>query len=137
MKRSQQNIAYIIILITVMITCWSVLMYDTKFQPKYIYLPQTESSYSPVTSSSIESYTLSNPAIFKLKLDKSPIGIIHVSVHSNNNKSLQFLCDQVTQKAKEISANYGSTMIIGSCSVHKNSRESALDSINFYAYTYH
>ena len=123
-----QNFMYIMIIIVIFITCIYFFTFNEKYEPKGVYLPNSEIDLPAIELSKVKFYDL------RYHSDtEGAIGIIRTSIHVSNKKDFQNLCDINLKKAVELAALNGADEIKYVC-IYPHGKINQLSSVFLEAY---
>ncbi|MED7789315.1 hypothetical protein [Francisella sp. 19X1-34] len=130
MGRLQQNLMYAIILVVIFVICIYLFTFNRSYEVKGIYLPAYSTKLPPTNPNKMK--------VFNLRYQSDTegnIGQIRTSIHVNNQKDFQSLCDENLHKAILLAADNGADEIKYVC-LFPEGQINELSSVSLRAYAF-
>jgi hypothetical protein len=130
MSRFTQNFMYAVIFVAIFAACIYFFTFNKNYEAKGVYLPNTEIDLPDIKPSDVKVYNL------RYRSDtEGSIGLIRTSIHVNNEKDFQKLCDKDLNKAIELAAQNGVDEIKYAC-LYPEGQIDQLSSVSLQAYAF-
>ena len=130
MSRFTQNLMYAVIFAAIFAACIHFFTFNKNDEAKGVYLANTEIDLPDTKPSDVKVYNL------RYKSDtEGSIGMIRTSIHVNNKKDFQKLCDKDLNKAIDIAAQNGVHEIKYVC-LYPEGQVDELSNVSLQAYAF-
>ena len=130
MSRFTQNFMYAVIFVAIFVVCIYFFTFNKNYEAKGVYLPNTEIDLPDTKPSDVKVYNL------RYKSDtEGSIGMIRTSIHVNDEKDFQKLCDKDLIKAIKLAAENGVDEIKYAC-LYPEGQIDQLSSVSLQAYAF-
>ena len=130
MSRFTQNLMYAVIFLAIFAACIYFFTFNKSYEAKGVYLPNTEIDLPSTDRNNVKVYNL------RYQSDtEGSIGMIRTSIHVNNEKDFQKLCDKDLDKAIKLAAENGVDEIKYAC-LYPEGQIDQLSSVSLQAYAF-
>ncbi len=130
MSRLTQNLMYAVILVAIFAACIYFFTFNKNYEAKGVYLPSKEIDLPDAKPNEVKVYNL------RYRSDtEGAIGMIRTSIHVNNEKDFQKLCNKDLNKAIELAAANGAHEIKYTC-LYPEGQIDQLSSVSLLAYAF-
>ena len=130
MSRFTQNLSYMVVFVAIFAACIYFFTFNKSYEAKGVYLPNTEIDLPSTDRNNVKVYNL------RYQSDtEGSIGMIRTSIHVNNEKDFQKLCDKDLEKAIELAAENGADEIKYVC-LYPEGQIDQLSGVSLQAYAF-